>query len=179
MEKPNPQSQTERFLITSKELSVVWVSHETFFHLFSYSNTIVVSVFRIHSACFYVIWLNFVTLFFMMSMWLFIRQNISWAFEKESVRVFHLSVLTKKSPISLFKKRKTQNWKRPGSWAKLLFVLSTFDPKTSWEERRCKPPMQWGRVEPIFMSLQFPQGGSPDVTPFLATRNMGILIPLF
>lgn len=55
MEKPNQQGQTERFLIRSEELSVVWVSHETFyfFHLFSHSDTTAVSVSRIHSAWFY------------------------------------------------------------------------------------------------------------------------------
>lgn len=53
MEKPNQQSQTERFLIRSKGLSVVWVSHETYsFSSISHSNTIVFIISGIHSAQF-------------------------------------------------------------------------------------------------------------------------------
>lgn len=122
------------------------------------------SVFRIHSAWFYGIWFYFVTLFFMISTWLFIRQIMSWAFEKKSVRVFHLSFLTK-SPQTLYLRKERHRTER-GQEAEPPFCLcSAFWSRDFLRGETSQTTHAVRLSKPIFMLLQFPQGGPPDVLP--------------
>ena len=105
----------------------------------------------------------------MISVWLLIIQIISWAFEKESFRVFHLNL--QKSPISVFKK-KTQSWK--GQDAGPGFCLcSALLILTSWEESHCKPPSKQGGVQPTCVFSHFLKEDSMGVTFHLPWETWG------
>lgn len=178
MEKPKPQSQTERFLITSKELSCGLCFTWSLFFIYFLTQILLLLVslryilpgfiqFNIILLLCFIFYEISVTCCFL-GVWQGICQGLS-------PKLTH-----KTSPISVFKKRKTQNWKGPGSWATLLFVLSTFDPKTSGEERPCKPPKQQAEWSRCLLCSQFPpRGGPQSVTSPFATRNLGTLTPLF
>lgn len=115
----------------------------------------------------------------MISKWLLIAQIISWAFEKESVRVFHLGLPTKVSNPFIEKKKDTElkGARKLGHtfvctqhfWFQDFLRRKTS--QTTHESKQSEAPFPQGGHPGCALSTCQKEHGDPDATYFINRWN--------